>query len=186
MLSIVSFFAAPIVATFIEYVVHRLMHAGLVLRVKHAEHHRDGWGQGFWPELRDYLVPGTLLILPGWLLGPEFGLGWTLGCVACAVFTAYAHQLQHDNPLACRWMRLPVHYVHHRDQMWHHNFGLSVDWWDRLLGTYKVVPYGEEFGEADRERGAFDIHWAPHAPEAAAEQVRQARARWRELRRAVP
>src|SRR5262245_44939168 len=167
MIWIASFLAAVVVSSFVEYVVHRLMHAGVIRHARHVEHHKDGWGQGFWPELRDYLVPGLLLIVPPWFLGVAVGVGWTLGCVACAVFIAYAHQLQHDNPLACRWMRLPVHYVHHRDQMWHHNFGMGFDWWDRLFGTYKVVPFGDEFAPEERGRGRFELHWLPVDPAAA-------------------
>jgi hypothetical protein len=172
MTSIASFLAALVVTTFVEYVVHRLMHAGLIRHERHTAHHKDGWGQGVWLELKDYLVPGSVVILPAWLLGTAVGTGWTLGCVASAVFVAYAHQLQHDNPLACRWMRVPVHYVHHRDQMWHHNFGLSNDVWDRLLGTYKHVPFGEEFTPEERGRGAFDIHWRKQDEARAAVRVR--------------
>jgi sterol desaturase/sphingolipid hydroxylase (fatty acid hydroxylase superfamily) len=145
--------------SFIEYVVHRLMHAGAINGRRHAEHHRDGWGQGFWPEFRDYVVPGTPLFLPPWLLGAETGAGWTVGCVGFTAFSAWAHQLQHDSPAACRWMRIPVHYVHHRDQMWHHNFGMAVDWWDHVFGTYKSVPFGAELDAEQRRRGLLDIHW---------------------------
>ncbi len=146
-------------ASLLEYVVHRLMHAGVLRGQRHLDHHRDGWGQGFWPELRDYLLPGTPFIAAAWTLGAAIGAGWTAGCVGYGTFAAYAHQLQHDNPLACHWMRMPVHYVHHRDQMWQHNFGLAVDWWDHVFGTYQVVPFGEEFPASQRHRGPFDIHW---------------------------
>jgi sterol desaturase/sphingolipid hydroxylase (fatty acid hydroxylase superfamily) len=182
---IASFLAALLVTSFVEYAVHRLMHAGVLLHAHHAAHHRDGWGQGFWLELRDYLVPGLLVMLPSWFFGTAIGTGWTLGCISSAVFIAYAHQLQHDNPLACRWMRIPVHYVHHRDQMWHHNFGLSVDWWDRLLGTYKVVPFGEEFPPEEKGRGPFAIHWRAQDEARAAERVQAARERVRTLRRST-
>ncbi|HEX6885973.1 MAG TPA: sterol desaturase family protein [Planctomycetota bacterium] len=164
MAPLLSFLAALVAASLVEYVVHRLMHAGLVRHARHAAHHRDGWGQGFWPELLDYLVPGLALILPAWLLGTAIGTGWSLGCVVYAAFLAYAHQLQHDNPSACRWMRMPVHYVHHRDQMWHHNFGMAFDGWDRLFGTYKRVPFGDEFTPAERHRRPWDIHWRRHDP----------------------
>jgi len=38
-------------------------------------------------------------------------------------------------------MKMPVHYVHHKYGMWHHNFGLAVDWWDHVFGTYKPVEW---------------------------------------------
>jgi sterol desaturase/sphingolipid hydroxylase (fatty acid hydroxylase superfamily) len=158
--AVLAAFLAVMLASLVEYVVHRLMHAGKLRGQRHAEHHRDGWGQGFWPEFRDYLWPGFApAMLPAWLLGPGFGTGWCLGLVGYAAFVAYAHQLQHENPAACRWMPMPVHYVHHRDHMWQHNFGLAVDWWDRVFGTYKRVPFGSELPPELAQRGAFDIHW---------------------------
>lgn len=185
MSGIVSFLAAVLVSSFLEYAVHRLMHAGVFRHARHAAHHRDGWGQGFWPEFLDYLLPGLPVILPSWLFGTSIGAGWSLGCLASALFMAYAHQLQHDNPLACRWMRIPVHYVHHRDQMWHHNFGLSFDGWDRLLGTYRAVPFGEEFSPEERGRGPFALHWRRVDPSSGADSQPTARARRRALRRST-
>src|SRR5262245_42539083 len=152
--------AGFVFASLVEYVVHRLMHKGVINGQRHAEHHRDGWGQGFWPEFGDYLPPASPLLAPPWFFGVAIGAGWTLGALAFSAFSAYAHQLQHDSPVACRWMRIPVHYVHHRDQMWHHNFGMAVDWWDHVFGTYRVVPFGDELSEADRARGPLDIHWS--------------------------
>jgi sterol desaturase/sphingolipid hydroxylase (fatty acid hydroxylase superfamily) len=151
--------AGFVFGSLVEYVVHRLMHAGVINGRRHAEHHRDGWGQGVWPELRDYLLQGTPLLLLGWLVDTRVGAGWMLGTVGFATFSAYAHQLQHDAPAACRWMRMPVHYVHHRDQMWQHNFGMAFDWWDRLFGTYRPVPFGAELSDEVRARGALGIHW---------------------------
>jgi len=53
--------------------------------------------------------------------------------------------------------------VHHRDQMWHHNFGLAVDWWDRVFGTYRVESCDEL---ADESAGPLDVGWhAPRRPE---------------------
>lgn len=154
-----SFLLALVVTSLIEYGTHRLMHAGALLGAHHAGHHRDGTGQGFWAELRTYMLPGPLVIVPPWFLGVEIGIGWTSGCLVYAGFIAYAHQLQHDNPAACRWMPMPVHYVHHRDGMWHHNFGMSCDLWDRVFGTYKRVPFGAERPIEGERRGAFEIQW---------------------------
>jgi sterol desaturase/sphingolipid hydroxylase (fatty acid hydroxylase superfamily) len=151
--------AGFVFASLVEYVVHRLMHAGVINGQRHAEHHRDGWGQGFWPEFGDYLLPASPLLAPPWFFGWAIGAGWTLGALVFSAFSAYAHQLQHDSPVACRWMRMPVHYVHHRDQMWHHNFGMALDWWDRVFGTYRAVPFGAELSAADRARGPLEIHW---------------------------
>jgi sterol desaturase/sphingolipid hydroxylase (fatty acid hydroxylase superfamily) len=162
-----SFLLALVVTSLLEYVIHRLMHAGAMLGRRHAQHHRDGWGQGFWAELWTYLLPGSMVILPAWFLGIEIGIGWTAGIAAYAGFIAYAHQLQHDNPAACRWMPMPIHYVHHRDKMWHHNFGMSCDVWDRLFGTYKRVPFGSERPIESERRGALEIQWRGASREAA-------------------
>jgi sterol desaturase/sphingolipid hydroxylase (fatty acid hydroxylase superfamily) len=145
--------------SFVEYAVHRMMHLGIINGRRHAEHHRDGWGQGFWPEFRDYFLPGSPLLLPPWLAGVEIGSAWTLGCVGFVAFSAWAHQLQHENPAACRWMRVPVHYVHHRDQMWQHNFGMALDWWDRVFGTYSEVPFGDVLDIEHQRRSLLDMHW---------------------------
>ncbi|HZL98965.1 MAG TPA: sterol desaturase family protein [Planctomycetota bacterium] len=148
--------AGFVFGSLVEYWVHRAMHSRGLFAQRHVEHHRDGWGQGVLPELRTYLLPGAPLLAPPYLLGLPSGLGWSAGCVGFAVFAAYAHQLQHDSPSACRWMAMPVHYVHHRDQMWHHDFGMTVDWWDRVFGTYRRVPCDEL---RDSKARALDVGW---------------------------
>jgi sterol desaturase/sphingolipid hydroxylase (fatty acid hydroxylase superfamily) len=145
-----------VLGTLLEYWVHRAMHWGWMFSKRHREHHRDGWGQGFWPELRTYVLPGAPLLVPPYLIDVPSGAGWTAGCVGFAVFASYAHQLQHDSPAACRWMSMPVHYVHHRDQMWTHNFGLAVDWWDRVFRTYRTESCDEL---RDEEPGVLEIGW---------------------------
>ena len=116
MITAAFFLLGLLTGSFAEYAVHRLMHAGMIRGKRHAEHHRDAWSQGFWPDFLDYLLPGSPLLLPPWLLGVGAGMGWTAGAVLWTAFMAYAHSLQHDNPAACRWTRMPVHYVHHREQ----------------------------------------------------------------------
>ena len=148
--------AGFVLGTLLEYWVHRAMHWGWVFSKRHREHHRDGWGQGFWPELRTYLLPGASVLWPPYLVDVPTGVAWTTGCVGFAVFASYAHQLQHDAPAACRWMAMPVHYVHHRDQMWRHNFGMAVDWWDRLFGTYRTESCDELSAEL---AGPLEIGW---------------------------
>ena len=161
MVFIVALLLGVLVASFVEYAVHRLMHAGLINARKHAEHHRDGWGQGFWPELGDYLLPGAPLLLPPWFISLEAGAGWTAGSLGYAAFSAWAHQLQHEHPAACRWMwkHIPAHYVHHRDHMWEHNFGLGVDWWDHVFGTWRAVPFGSVLEIESEQASPLDIHW---------------------------
>ena len=45
---------------------------------------------------------------------------------------------------------MPVHYIHHRHQQWRENFGIGVDLWDRLFGTYQPTPFAPE-----RARGSI-------------------------------
>ena len=148
--------AGFVLGTLLEYWVHRAMHWGWLFSKRHREHHRDGWGQGFWPELRTYVLPSIPVLVPPYLIDVRSGVAWTTGCVGFAVFASYAHQLQHDSPAACRWMSMPVHYVHHRDQMWRHNFGMAVDWWDRLFGTYRTESCDELRDERTRP---LEIGW---------------------------
>jgi sterol desaturase/sphingolipid hydroxylase (fatty acid hydroxylase superfamily) len=157
--AIAFFMAAFVLASLVEYWVHRLMHQPLKLGEKHRDHHRRGEGQGVVWEFRDYVL-GTIVLMP-WMfwVSPAAGIGWFLGGLVFAAFSAYAHQLQHDNPAKCFWMKMPVHYVHHKYGMWFHNFGLAVDWWDHVFGTYKAVDWltKEELNQPDR--GYFQLRW---------------------------
>ena len=153
------FVLAFILASFVEYWIHRLMHASPRIGERHRDHHRRNEGQGVLWEFRDYvrgsLVVMCLLFFHSW----SAGIGWFLGGLVYAAFSAYAHQLQHENPTKCFWMKMPVHYVHHKYGMWHHNFGLAVDWWDRVFGTYKPVEWLTQDELALRDRGYFQLRW---------------------------
>src|SRR5262245_31279034 len=96
----IAFAIALVVGSLVEYWAHRMMHSWL-LRKKHAEHHRDGWGQGWAGEFWDYFS-GTLPIdvaafaVCYWLLDSlEAGLGFVAGGIFFAAWAAYSHQLQH-------------------------------------------------------------------------------------------
>lgn len=159
LIATVAFIAAFVLASLVEYWVHRLMHRPLKLGERHRDHHRRNEGQGVLWEFLDYLK-GTILILGlMFFVSPVAGIGWLLGGVVYAAFSAYAHQLQHENPTACFWMKMPVHYVHHKYNQWHHNFGLAVDWWDHVFGTYKATDWltAEEKGRSPL--GFFQLRW---------------------------
>ena len=121
----------------VEYVAHRLMHRGVLLARAHRKHHRSGQAKGVLWEFLHYAA-GTAVLMPwGFAFGAAAGWGWlTAGC-AYALFSAFGHQLQHDDPGACFWMRrAPVHHLHHRLGQAERNFGLALDWWDRVFGTF--------------------------------------------------
>lgn len=160
LISLITFISAVIFSSFVEYWVHRLMHVNPTkgLGAKHSDHHRRNEGQGFVWELLDYLKgSGFAMVIPlffSW----EVGLPWLIGGLSYSIFAAYAHQLQHENPTRCVWMKMPVHYVHHKYGMWYNNFGIAVDWWDHVFGTYKLVDWLTE-EELSQQRGYFDMKW---------------------------
>ncbi len=158
MIVLISFIAAFVVASLVEYWIHRLMHASQKLGERHRDHHRRNEGQGVIWEFFDYIKGSAIAMGLPFLISVEIGSGWLLGALAYAAFSAYAHQLQHENPTRCFWMKMPVHYVHHKYGMWHHNFGLGVDWWDHVFGTYKLVDWLTE-EELSQETGYFALKW---------------------------
>ncbi|MEA5463769.1 sterol desaturase family protein [Leptothoe sp. PORK10 BA2] len=139
-----SFVAAFVFASFVEYWLHRLMHVSPKVGQRHRDHHRRNEGQGVVWEFRDYVLGSAIAMAIPFIFSLTIGLGWALGALVYSGFSAYAHQLQHENPRKCFWMKMPVHYVHHKYGMWHHNFGLAVDWWDHVFGTYKPMAWPAE------------------------------------------
>jgi sterol desaturase/sphingolipid hydroxylase (fatty acid hydroxylase superfamily) len=141
-----GFLAALVIGSLFEYVGHILMHRRVILGKVHTRHHKDGDGQGWLAEFAAYWFGSTplaaALFAGAWYLDWE-AVAWGIvsGGTAFAAFAAYAHQLQHDRPDLVFWMRRPVHHLHHAGQMWRHNFGISLDVWDRVFGTYKLVEW---------------------------------------------
>lgn len=158
MIVLIGFIAAFVAASLVEYWMHRLMHASQKLGERHRDHHRRNEGQGVVWEFLDYVKGGAIAMVLPFFISVEAGMGWLLGALAYAGFSAYAHQLQHENPTRCFWMKMPVHYVHHKYGMWHHNFGLGVDWWDHVFGTYKLVDWLTE-KELSQKTGYFALKW---------------------------
>ena len=146
--------------TLMEYVIHRLMHRSYFLGKRHARHHREGWGQGWLGEFRDYFIPSIPLTLLGFLVSTPVGIGMAVGVVTFTAVAAYSHEIQHENPDLVFWMRQPVHYLHHKHHMWKDNFGITVDWWDRLFGTYRQVEWRREKPISQYGlRGYLSITW---------------------------
>ena len=155
-----------VLATLGEYWIHRGMHNKMMLSKRHADHHRQGEGQGVLWEFFDYSI-GSLVgvgALAGadyvWLTGGWFFGGALLGVVAHAIFAAWAHQAQHEDARLCPWMTMPVHFVHHKLGQSRHNFGISVDWWDKAFGTYQYDPRWRRFVDETAPRRAFwQVDW---------------------------
>jgi sterol desaturase/sphingolipid hydroxylase (fatty acid hydroxylase superfamily) len=158
LVGLIAFLIALVTGTLVEYWVHRWMHSWL-LKKKHALHHRDGWGQGWFGEFMDYFI-GTLPILwVGFLHSVEAGIGFAAGGVLYATWAAYSHQLQHEKPELCFWLKRPVHYLHHHHHMWHYNFGISLDLWDRVFGTYKAADWTAPPPQRHPLKSYFQIKW---------------------------
>lgn len=159
---------AFLIGTFVEWVVHYLMHRRILLGKVHSLHHAEGTGQGWFGEFLVYFLPalpfmvGCLLI--AWLALDIlwFGVGLVIGGSLYAAFAAYAHQVQHERPELTFWMPRPVHYIHHAHNMWHHNFGISFDFWDRIFGTYRTVEYRP--ARPIRLLDFLRIHWFYYTP----------------------
>ena len=97
-------------------------------------------------EFKGYFLPSIPLLVFGgmafyFLLSIHAAIAFNVGCILYAAFAAYAHQVQHENPDLVFWLSRPVHHLHHDGNMWHHNFGILVDFWDRVFRTYKPVDY---------------------------------------------
>ena len=162
------FILAFLFGSFIEYWIHRVFHVRQSHPIKklfpklgqgHTQHHLGGEGQGFLWEFRNYALGTSPIMLPMFLFSIEVGLSWTLGIVSYAAFAAYAHQLQHDTPIKCFWMSIPVHYVHHKYNQWHHNYGIGVDWWDRIFGTYQSKEWLEQQELSQVNETLISIKW---------------------------
>lgn len=150
---------AFIFASFVEYWMHRAMHKFPKTFKTHTQHHAKNTGQGVFWEFISYLKGSFLAMLVPFLYSAQAGFAWSLGAIIYAAFASYAHQVQHDNPKYCVWMKMPVHYVHHKYNQWHHNFGLGVDWWDFVFGTYQPVPGEVKSEEKLPASGYLQVKW---------------------------
>jgi sterol desaturase/sphingolipid hydroxylase (fatty acid hydroxylase superfamily) len=175
---ICGFVFSLFLGTFGEYVAHRIMHANFIWGEVHANHHRNGTGpgtgQGWLGEFKEYsivLIPVLILLLPvTYLLGFSAAcVGIVIGTFVWVAISAYCHQAQHDRPELIFWMKMPPHHVHHVYHQWHHNFGITVDWWDHIFGTYKEMPWDRPTIPV-RWRDLFDIEW--HKPKSRSPQQR--------------
>jgi sterol desaturase/sphingolipid hydroxylase (fatty acid hydroxylase superfamily) len=151
---------AFVFGTFAEYFVHRAMHWGWLHPAGHRWHHESGESRNFLRDFLDYGTGAALLCWLGFLVSTMAGLGWLLGAFAYAAAASYSHQVQHANADLVFWMKRPVHRLHHVHDMHGRNFGILVDWWDRLFGTYEPIEWPKTPPEGGfRFRDYLGIHW---------------------------
>jgi sterol desaturase/sphingolipid hydroxylase (fatty acid hydroxylase superfamily) len=151
-----------VVSSFLEYWGHRFMHAVTWGPGRtHREHHARGTAQGVLLEAWDYFKYSWILMWPPFLISLPAGIGWVIGANAFIFFSAFGHQVQHENPKSCFWMPRPVHYMHHAHNQWHHNFGMAIDIWDRVFGTYKPVQWEDRLKpeQATTTQKFWQINW---------------------------
>lgn len=146
-----------------EYLIHRGMHRRGWARRRHGEHHMMGTGQGWLGEFRDYVSPALPFCVLTFVPSLAIGIGFSAGLIAYLAFAAYAHQLQHERPQLVFWMKAPVHHLHHRHHMTRHNFGIGLDVWDRLFGTYQQRSWQPQPLPRD-PREWLRIQWLPSTP----------------------
>jgi sterol desaturase/sphingolipid hydroxylase (fatty acid hydroxylase superfamily) len=155
------FLAAFVFASFLEYWLHRLMHTvpnfGRDI-VPHYEHHRENTAHGVLREFKEYSMVVPLFFSTFFISAPV-GISSVTGSVVYAAFSAYAHQLQHECPVKCVWLDMPIHYVHHKYNQWDCNFGLAVDCWDKLFGTYQVQDWLTEEELEKPHKDYWQIKW---------------------------
>lgn len=147
---------AFVVGSLAEYWGHRSMHAWFK-RARHVEHHRSGANQGFAREFFGYARGSWPFFAAGLLHSGEAGVGFAAGGLVFSAFAAYAHELQHEHPECCFWLSTPVHHIHHTEEMWEHNFGITFDVWDRVFGTYRRTDYQHPANRSWRK--LFRVKW---------------------------
>jgi sterol desaturase/sphingolipid hydroxylase (fatty acid hydroxylase superfamily) len=155
---VVTAIGAVIFATFAEYFIHRGMHWGFIYPKGHLKHHRKDEARTY---LADFLDYGSGALLVGWigfLVSVPVGIGWAVGALVYTALASYSHQLQHAHAELVFWMKRPIHRLHHIHDMKDANFGILVDWWDRLFGTYMPATYRRPKRES-RLRDFVAIPW---------------------------
>jgi sterol desaturase/sphingolipid hydroxylase (fatty acid hydroxylase superfamily) len=130
-----------IVGTLAEYFVHRLMHWGVLYPEGHRYHHESGDPRTFLRDVIDYGMGAAPFAWFGFVVSVPIGIGTVIGAISYVLLASYSHQLQHARADLVFWMGRPVHGVHHALDQRDSNFGILVDWWDRLFGTYRPVEW---------------------------------------------
>ncbi len=160
-----GFVLAFAIASLVEWVVHLLMHRRVLLGKIHYDHHVAAAADGMlWEFL--YYVPAAVIgscifLFWGWQLDLWWlAGGMCAGAFVYAFFAGYAHQIQHEHPELVFWMNPPVHTIHHKHEMYRRNFGIGVDVWDKVFGTYQRVDWTPDPSrQCRRLREYWKIQW---------------------------
>ena len=118
--------------TFYEYALHRwLLHRTYFWTKVHDLHHDDPRAYVAVPPWMTFSLYAILWLTFG-LRSSAFAVGFSVGYIAyAALHTLYHFRTTRPGDwLFARHRRHALHHLH-EDK----NFGVTVDWWDRLLGT---------------------------------------------------
>ena len=143
MVTILAFFAAALVlGTLVEYLLHRfLLHSQLRPRVirRHKMHHKTYVRYSIASEFLGFFPPAIPFLWVGFVHSAEAGVAFIAGEVVYVLAVAVAHKWSHEAPHRLFWMGPAVHAAHHTAGVrW--NYGVLTTFWDRVFGTYRVVP----------------------------------------------
>jgi sterol desaturase/sphingolipid hydroxylase (fatty acid hydroxylase superfamily) len=156
----VRFVLYLVVADFLAYWMHRLVHVSRLWRI-HRWHHAPThmyWLAG----TRASILQQTMFNLPYIFVSPLLDLSpwWTAN--ALQILYSFTNSWMHMNVRwRLRWLDWLLvtprtHHIHHSDQPTHYNsnFGVVLSIWDRLFGTFtnpdRVEPAHIRFGTGEK------------------------------------
>lgn len=133
--------------TLAEYLLHRFamhhLHGRGIMSREHLEHHVTSQ----WHFDVNHILSWTGMLLVGfggfapvtawafsWTAGLALAVGWAIGYFHYEARHALAH-LRNPSTRYTRWVAR--HHFHHHFGHPMANHGVSVDWWDRVFGTYE-------------------------------------------------
>lgn len=136
------FFAAIILGTLIEYLLHRyFLHSRLRHWVifRHKMHHKTYVRYSIASEFLGFFPGAIPFLWIGFVHSTAAGIAFIIGAIVYVLAVAVAHKWSHEAPHRLFWMNPVVHEVHHTDSVrW--NYGVVTSFWDRVFGTYRVTP----------------------------------------------
>ena len=165
--------AAVIIMDFVIYVQHVMVHSIPVLWRLHRVHHADldydvTTGARFHP--LEIILSMLIKFATILLLGPSIVavIIFEIMLNATAMFNHGNIGLPKTLDKVVRWFLVTpdMHRVHHstEDDEANSNFGFSLTWWDRLLGTYREAPRAGQIGMTigiNKFRDPKQVAWLP-------------------------
>lgn len=142
MVALAFFLAALAMGTVAEYLLHRFfLHSRLrhwLIR-RHKLHHKAYIRYSIASEFAGFFPPAIPFLWVGFVHSTTAGLAFVSGAVVFVLAEAVAHKWSHEAPHRLFWMNPAVHAIHHAEGVrW--NYGVLTTFWDRVLGTYRVLP----------------------------------------------